>query len=298
MTPLLHTTETSPADWQHSSRDRIAIPQLLVSVRTAEELCAAITGGADIIDLKEPSHGALGCLHPDQLAQCLDVHRQTKVPPPLSVAMGELNDWLQPWSHKQQKIMSLIEANQSGIRFLKFGLSDVSESEFVGRWHQLMRALIPSVQGCSDGAGTSAEEASQTSTTQEPHLRKPWIIPAIYADTRNASSPEPEAVLQACTELAIRGILIDTHTKDGRGLRGWMDRDRLILLQAQTRRQGMFLALAGQIDQRHLAEVISIQPDVIGVRGAVCETGDRQSVLSSHLVRSLKVSFRAAKSLP
>ena len=35
-------------------------PKLLVSVRTIEEARAALAGGADIIDIKEPTRGSLG----------------------------------------------------------------------------------------------------------------------------------------------------------------------------------------------------------------------------------------------
>ena len=34
--------------------------RLLVSVRSAEEVSAALAGGADIIDAKEPERGSLG----------------------------------------------------------------------------------------------------------------------------------------------------------------------------------------------------------------------------------------------
>ena len=36
------------------------LPQLLVSVRTPQEALDALSGGAGILDIKEPSHGPLG----------------------------------------------------------------------------------------------------------------------------------------------------------------------------------------------------------------------------------------------
>ena len=41
--------------------------RLLVSVADAAEARAALAGGADIIDAKEPRHGALGAVAPDVL---------------------------------------------------------------------------------------------------------------------------------------------------------------------------------------------------------------------------------------
>ena len=40
-------------------------PSLLVSVRCVDEVAAAIEGGAEIIDVKEPSHGSLGMALPE-----------------------------------------------------------------------------------------------------------------------------------------------------------------------------------------------------------------------------------------
>src|SRR5256886_10873161 len=63
--------------------------QLLVSVRSAAEASAAIAGGADIVDAKEPDAGALG-------AVSLDVLREVRVvvasKRPLSAATGDAAD--------------------------------------------------------------------------------------------------------------------------------------------------------------------------------------------------------------
>src|SRR4051812_47948913 len=44
-----------------------AVMELLVSVRSAKEVEAALAGGADIIDAKEPSRGSLGAVSPKVL---------------------------------------------------------------------------------------------------------------------------------------------------------------------------------------------------------------------------------------
>jgi (5-formylfuran-3-yl)methyl phosphate synthase len=61
--------------------------RLLVSVRSASEVGAALAGGADIIDAKEPRHGSLGAVSRRTLASITAV-----VPPecPLSIALGDL----------------------------------------------------------------------------------------------------------------------------------------------------------------------------------------------------------------
>ena len=66
------------------------MPGLLVSVRSAEEARAAVRGGANVIDVKEPDRGPLGRAS----AEVIDAVREA-VPRnlPVSMALGELRDW-------------------------------------------------------------------------------------------------------------------------------------------------------------------------------------------------------------
>ncbi len=63
---------------------------LLVSVRNATEAQAALAGGADIIDVKEPFAGSLGSATPQIWQEIADRIGDKK---PLSAALGELADW-------------------------------------------------------------------------------------------------------------------------------------------------------------------------------------------------------------
>jgi uncharacterized protein (UPF0264 family) len=61
--------------------------QLLVSVRSAVEARAAIAGGADIIDVKEPDNGSLGRASDQVIDQVMSEAADSA---PVSAAMGEL----------------------------------------------------------------------------------------------------------------------------------------------------------------------------------------------------------------
>lgn len=60
---------------------------LLVSVRSAAEALAALEGGADIIDVKEPSRGPLGRADDRVIGEVLDAVAGRR---PVSAALGEL----------------------------------------------------------------------------------------------------------------------------------------------------------------------------------------------------------------
>lgn len=63
---------------------------LLISVRSVEEAVLALEGGADLIDVKEPSAGSLGAAPRSVISEIVD-RMAGRVP--VSAAMGELTEW-------------------------------------------------------------------------------------------------------------------------------------------------------------------------------------------------------------
>jgi len=84
-----------------------AMPQLLVSVRSVGEARAALGGGADLIDVKEPSRGPLGAADSDVIGNVLQAVGG-KVP--VSAALGEFAAW-------QDRFVP------RGLRYAKWGMA-------------------------------------------------------------------------------------------------------------------------------------------------------------------------------
>jgi uncharacterized protein (UPF0264 family) len=82
-------------------------PQLLVSVRSADEARAALAGGADLIDVKEPTRGPLGAADPPVIR---DVIAAVNGRVPVSAAFGEWHEWT------EQKA-------PPGLHYAKWGLA-------------------------------------------------------------------------------------------------------------------------------------------------------------------------------
>jgi uncharacterized protein (UPF0264 family) len=87
---------------------------LLVSVRDATEAGAALAGGADLIDVKEPSRGSLGRADADTIAAVVEVVGGRV---PVSAALGELGDWPTAGGAAELSI---------DLKYVKWGLSGLS----------------------------------------------------------------------------------------------------------------------------------------------------------------------------
>lgn len=94
--------------------------QFLASVRDAAEAEMALGAGADIIDLKDPSQGALGALAPGAIALCV---RTVAGRAPMSATIGDL-----PLGSKTLRDAVLTTASL-GIDYVKLGLFPDRDAE-------------------------------------------------------------------------------------------------------------------------------------------------------------------------
>lgn len=238
--------------------------QLLVSVASAAEVGPALSGGADIIDAKEPSRGSLGPVSPATLAEILAL-----VPPhcPLSIALGDLAS--------TEEVITAITSLELPVRpaptYLKLGFAGVRSPEMVTRILATAVAVV-------------AAKGSRA-----------LIVAVAYADAARAGTLVPELIPGSAQGAGATGVLLDTHTKDGIGLLGWLAPPALTGWVASARREGLLTALAGGLRLENLDTVSAAEADVVGVRGAACEGGRRGRVTASR-VRELRQRLDAFRS--
>lgn len=225
--------------------------RLLVSVRSAAEVAAALAGGADIIDVKEPARGALGAADPEVI---LAVARRLPPAIPLSVALGDPRE-------PGAAVRRLTPRRRTGEVILKMG--------FAGGTAQ---------DGMVDGLRAALDEAG--------HVGSPAVVAVAYADHARALAPSPIEVLRTAALSGADGILIDTFLKDGRDLFASISYRALQEWVAEARASGLRVAVAGSLGREAVARVGDTGPDVVGVRGAACE-GGRLGRISAALVGEL-----------
>jgi uncharacterized protein (UPF0264 family) len=234
--------------------------ELLVSVRSGAEVAAALAGGADVIDAKEPSHGSLGPVSPEALA---DILAEVPAEQALSLALGDFaapDEVLAAFTSRQM-------AARSAPLYLKLGFAGVSASD-------RLEAMIATAVAAS-----------------HRHLASPLVVAVAYADWARAATAPPETISRIALECGAAGVLLDTQVKDGQGLLNWIDLPALRLWVERGRDVGLLTALAGGLQVDDIGLVSGARPDVVGVRGAACD-GGREGRVNAGRVQALRERLR------
>jgi len=226
----------------HGSGDDFRLTDLLVSASCRHEWELAIRAGVDWIDLKNPSRGPLG--RPDfAVANEFANRMKTRNNRPWSIAGGELAEW-----HDQadSEFCSLL-GNEG---YIKWALAGCARD---ATWREKLKACLGSLPS------------------------KSQAILVHYADYQECNAPSWDPILEAAREHQMRYVLIDTASKNGRGLLDHATLDSLKDCIQQAQGYGIGVAIAGsmRLDQLPVAAVVGAM--WVGVRGAVCSESDRTS---------------------
>lgn len=227
--------------------------RLLVSVRDADEAGAALSGGADIIDAKEPALGPLAPVAgPTLQAICAAMPLMV----PLSVALGDARP------RDLGEIVSAVGPLQR-------------------RPSLFFKAAIVSGSAQEAAAGINA-----ACRLLEKRADRPVFVVARYVDGPSGAE-DLERWVEVCAAAGAGGLLLDTCRKDGPGLFGLVGVQPLAALRRQATRHRIWLAVAGGVADGNLELLAQVRPHIVGVRGAVCE-GGRAGKLSLERVRLLR----------
>jgi (5-formylfuran-3-yl)methyl phosphate synthase len=230
--------------------------QLLVSVRSAVEVRAALNGGADIVDAKEPARGALGAVSAETLIEIVNEVPHSRA---FSIALGDFSTV----EAVEAAVASVQLPQRAAPSFLKLGFAGTRSP---GRTGELLNAAV--------------QAASRLVST-------PAIVAVCYADSERADSISPDLLPTLAQQAGAAGVLLDTYVKDGRGLLNWRKPIELAAWVSQARGRRLMTALAGSLSVREVYDVCRVGSDVIGFRGAACDAG-RSGQVSTERVRLLR----------
>lgn len=233
-------------------------PRLLVSVRSAAEAEAALEGGADLIDVKEPARGPMGAASPEVIEAVVRVVAGRR---PVSAALGELLE--------ERPLPEGVS-----LDYVKWGLAGCASCpDWPSKWRAAVRRLQQTVPGC-----------------------KPVAV--AYADWQRAGSILPEVVATFAWLGQCGAFLLDTWQKDGSTLLDWLSPDAVARLCRDCRQAGVPVAVAGSLKAEQMLALKGVGPDWFAVRGAACRDGRRDAVIDADAVRRLADVVAALRKPP
>ena len=225
---------------------------LMVSVQNVDEAHEALSGGVDIVDVKNLQEALVGSAHPVVVKQV----RQA-VPPEhhASVTLGVVPNQIGTVA------MAAYTAGVLDATSVKVGFMNTSYDAAVETLLAARQAL--------EGFGTK-------------------LIGSLFADNGLYDGLDPRYMVRLAKEGNCDGFLVDTLTKDGRNLFDFLEEFELRDMVYEGKELGMSTALSGHLRIDDLDELARINPDIVGVRGAVCAKGDRTSGVHRDAVAEFK----------
>ena len=233
----------------------------MVSVQDVDEALEAEQGGADVVDVKNLQEALVGSGHPSIVRQVRGI---IPVEKHVSVTLGVVPN--QPGT----VAMAVYAAAHLDATSVKVGFQRGDYDTAVDVLRQARRAL--------EGFNTK-------------------LIGSVFADNElYEDGLDPLCMVQLAKDGECDGFLIDTLTKDGRNLFDFMPEPVLRDIVLRGKQMGMSTALSGHLKINDLDELARINPDIVGVRGAVCSNGDRGRAVAWEAVAEFKRQLDMRKS--
>ncbi len=218
--------------------------KMLASVTCVSEAVMALEASVDIIDLKDPSRGALGALNP---AIARDIVEAVGT---LGVTSATVGDF---------PAMVAAEVVASASHTAKLGVSYVK----VGFW------------------GTANDAACANALS--PLCSSTRMVAVLFADL-----PYDPKLIDNLYQTGFTGVMLDTAKKDGPPLRLLKTELELALFVRRVQSLGMLAGLAGKLRLTDVAPLLTLRPDYLGFRGALCAAGARTSQLDPHALAVMR----------
>ncbi|MEM2907416.1 MAG: (5-formylfuran-3-yl)methyl phosphate synthase [Candidatus Odinarchaeota archaeon] len=216
--------------------------KLLVSPVDVEEAKTAVSGGVDIIDVKNPAEGSLGGQYPWVIREIKKI-----TPAGIEISAAVCDSVEKPGLITQ----ALLGVLSLGVDYAKIGLYKPSSEAAVRDFIKLL-CKVKSEFGFSSR-----------------------IVIAGYADWRRAGSINPMVLPSLAEGLDVTVLMIDTFIKDGKTTFDFLSLEQLKKFSDDCKLKGFQTAIAGRILETHLFTVKTLGYDILGVRSLVCERGDR-----------------------
>jgi uncharacterized protein (UPF0264 family) len=232
---------------------------LLISPDSVEEAleCAKAAEHLDIVDVKKPDEGSLGANFPWVIREIRDAVPADK---PVSATVGDVP--YKPGTVAQAALGAVV----SGATYIKVGLYGCTTPE---QAIAVMRGVVRAVKDYRPDA---------------------FVVASGYADAHRIGCVNPLALPDIALRSGSDAAMLDTAIKDGTRLFDHVPPSVCAEFVRLAHEADLLAALAGSVRAEDLSTLTRIGTDIVGVRGAVCEGGDRDK---GRIQPELVAAFRA-----
>ena len=237
--------------------------QVLISPESYGEAISILETGLDVMDVKNVREGSLGAQFPWHTRRIVEVANTHGIE--TSATLGDL-----PYKPGTASLAALGAAT-AGVTYIKAGLHGLNAYE---QALEMMEGIRRAVRMVDDRAR---------------------VVAGGYADWRRFGGLNTNDLVRAATDAGCDVVMVDTAIKDGKTLFDHLSVDQIKQFVQHGREAGMLVALAGSLGFEHADILFEINPDVIGVRGGVCQSDkDRRTRIDPMKARAWCELFHAS----
>lgn len=204
---------------------------------------------ADIIDLKNPNDGPIGSWNKNEIKEVIDLYQKTFS---ISATLGNLK--------------TMAEVNNKVSIFDSLGLKYIKIGYFYDSIENLGKIL-------------EFLKKKDLSTN---------IVIVFFAEKQKVIEKLSDH-LEIFHKYKFNHIMIDTFDKSSGNLFDKINLETLKKILFESDRLKINLGLAGKLKAKNFKQLFSLQPNIIGFRGAVCKTKDRNSKIC---IKKVKILFQ------
>ena len=223
---------------------------LLISVKNIDEI-KKIYKFANIVDLKNPSDGALGAWKIGQVSQALNIYKNKIC---FSATLGNII--------KDEIILKeLLKFDDLGLEYIKIGIFH----DCIGELEEFINSL------------------------KYINL-KTKLVAVFFAENKKLINHVKKNIsLFLNSKFSI--LLIDTFNKRSKGLLEIYKLDFLNSLILLAKKNNLKIGLSGKIRKDQIFELLRLNPSIIGIRSAVCAKFRREQMISAKLAEEIRALF-------
>lgn len=106
-----------------------------------------------------------------------------------------------------------------------------------------------------------------------------------------ADAPLDLAIVDELGQAGFAGVMLDTAAKDGSTLLDHRKAEELADFIARARAASLFSGLAGSLRLQQIPDLLSLAPDILGFRGALCRERDHKSALEARALAAVRAAI-------